>query len=539
MNFKAVKTYRKYRSLVWSVASACLLVLSGCAHFQPRGSYSGEEVSVSARPVSSQLKEVLQHSAQDLSVPRTNQKILVKNILLQNTSFDIPVVINSKVEHWVDYFCGKGRVYFSKYLERSEYFIPYIVPILKQNHLPEDLVYLAMIESGFNNLARSHAKAVGPWQFISSTGRNYGLQVNWWIDERRDIQKSTLAAAEYLKNLYRIFQSWELAAAAYNAGESKIARAVRRFGEKDFWVIARHRFLRQETRDYIPKMIAAALISKNRAQFGFPESYSRPLSDEVVAADGELVKLVASEKPVPDDEYQQEKAMDTQNGPVESYTYDSDSALEEPSVATHRAAAEATVVKSVPVPHLAKDGKVGGENLVEFEVQSPADMLKIARAAGLSYHTVKSLNPEVLRWCTPPKLPTFRIKLPAFVKDRFLSAYHHESFPRKVEFMTYHAKKGDSLVRIARHFGIHIDSVTGLNSFSAKAPLKNGHPVVLPMPDNDSRSFASLDLRDPPERKKYRRVSLRSRRGPSSRKRYHSISYKHRQVSRLGLVRSS
>src|SRR6185312_16022487 len=181
--------------------------------------------------------------------------------------------------------------HFEKYLERSEFFIPYIQPLLKQNGMPEDLVYLAMIESGFNNFARSRARAVGPWQFMSATGKRYGLAVNWWVDERRDIRKSTLAAVEYLRDLYTIFQSWELAAAAYNAGEAKVARAVRRFGSKDFWVISRYRFLRPETRDYVPKMIAAAIIEKNREQFGFPASYRRPGADEAVASDGEVVKL--------------------------------------------------------------------------------------------------------------------------------------------------------------------------------------------------------------------------------------------------------
>src|SRR6185295_17070639 len=103
------------------------------------------------------------------------------------------------------------------------------------------------------------------------------------------IRKSTLAAVEYLKDLFGIFQSWELAAAAYNAGEAKIARAVRRYGTKDFWVISRQRFLRPETRDYVPKIIAAAIISKNRVQFGFPDSQIKPGADEAVAGDGEVV----------------------------------------------------------------------------------------------------------------------------------------------------------------------------------------------------------------------------------------------------------
>src|SRR5690606_21345695 len=110
------------------------------------------------------------------------------------------------------YFTGKGRKHFVKYLERSEQFIPFIRPLLRQYGLPEDLVYLAMIESGFHNHARSFAKAVGPWQFIPGTGKRYGLAVNWWVDERRDTRKSTLSAAQYLKDLYNMFHSWELAA---------------------------------------------------------------------------------------------------------------------------------------------------------------------------------------------------------------------------------------------------------------------------------------------------------------------------------------
>ena len=218
-------------------------------------------------------------------------EMTVLGVKLQNTDFDYPVSLNSRVEFWVTYFTGRGRPHFEKYLERSEFFIPYIRPILKQAGLPEDLVYLAMIESGFNNHAKSHAKAVGPWQFISATGKRYGLMVNWWVDERRDTRKSTLAAVEYLRELYSMFQSWELAAAAYNAGESKIARGIRRYGTRDFWALTRHRFLRQETRDYVPKIIAAAIVSKNRTQFGFPAPRGEGHDGEARAGDGEWVKL--------------------------------------------------------------------------------------------------------------------------------------------------------------------------------------------------------------------------------------------------------
>src|SRR5690606_28766067 len=136
----------------------------------------------------------------------------------------------------------------------------------------------------------------------------------------------------------------------------------------------------------------------------------------------------------------------------------------------------------------------------------------IARAAGLSYHTVKALNPEILRWCTPPNAGTYRIKLPASVKDRFLATYNHQSFPRKVQFLAYKVRRGETLARIARRYGLRADPMSDLNRSSVKSPLRAGSRVLLPMPNDRSRTVASLDLRDPPER---RRRYRRHRRGGS------------------------
>lgn len=484
--------------------AVALGVLSGCAHSSKiNRTNAGEEVPGASNSTS---------SSAPLNVVRTQSgEIFVRGIKLENTQFDYPVTINSKVEYWIDYFTGRGRGHFSRYLERSELFIPYIVPLLKQNNMPEDLVYLAMIESGFNNHARSHAKAVGPWQFISATGKRYGLMVNWWVDERRDTHKSTLAAVEYLKDLYSIFQSWELAAAAYNAGEAKIARAIRRYGTKDFWSLTRHKFLRPETRDYVPKIIAAAIVAKNRTQFGFSASTVKPGQGEAVAGDGHVVKV--------------EKFDESQNQPVpeasgetlaqvlkaEAYDeYEDGPADLTPSIVTvveNNAIVNEgqPLAKPVPTPHVNKKGEVGGEELADFEVQSPADLLKIARAAGVSYNTVKMLNPELLRWCTPPNVSTYRLKLPSTVKEGFLTAYNHEAFPRKVQFMTYKVKQGETLSRIAGRFGIRVDPISDLNGISPRIPLRSGMRVLLPLPNDRSRSLASLEVRDAPERRKYRK----------------------------------
>jgi membrane-bound lytic murein transglycosylase D len=201
----------------------------------------------------------------------------------QEQEFDIPIVINAKVEQFIQYFQTTARKVFSSWLARSEKYIPFMRNLLKENGLPEDLVYMALIESGFNPYAYSRSKASGPWQFIYLTGIRYGLRSNWWIDERRDPEKSTIAAAKYLKDLYDMFECWYLAAAGYNAGEKKIATAMKRYGTEDFWELTKYRYLKQETKDYVPQMIAAALIAKDPEKYGFVGiEYQEPLRYEKV-----------------------------------------------------------------------------------------------------------------------------------------------------------------------------------------------------------------------------------------------------------------
>jgi membrane-bound lytic murein transglycosylase D len=154
---------------------------------------------------------------------------------------------------------------------------------LREAGLPEDLAYLAMIESGFNERAYSRARAVGIWQFISATGKNYGLKINGYVDERRDPIKSTRAATAYLSTLYEEFGSWHLAVAGYNAGEGKIRRAIKKYKTTDFWEIAQGRYLKLETKRYVPKLIAAIIISKEPEKYGFKDiQYQPPLAYDTV-----------------------------------------------------------------------------------------------------------------------------------------------------------------------------------------------------------------------------------------------------------------
>jgi membrane-bound lytic murein transglycosylase D len=197
--------------------------------------------------------------------------------------FDIPIVINARVEQFIECFQTTARERFVTWLGRSQKYIPFMKNLFKAHGLPEDLVYIAFIESGFDPYAYSRSKASGPWQFIYWTGKKYGLKVNWWVDERRDPEKSTLAAAKYLKDLHERFECWYLAAAGYNAGEYKIINAMKRYRTVDFWKLAEYRYLKRETKNYVPQMIAVALIAKDPKRYGFTDvEYQEPLRYEKV-----------------------------------------------------------------------------------------------------------------------------------------------------------------------------------------------------------------------------------------------------------------
>ncbi len=197
---------------------------------------------------------------------------LVSEAEASTARWDIPVVRNAPVQRFVDLFTGKQADRMALYLKRSGRYEGMIRAKLRARGMPEDLVYLSMIESGFNPTARSHAKAVGLWQFIEDTGKRYGLRVDSYVDERRHPERSTDAALRYLGDLHEEFGAWYLAAAAYNTGENRVSRVMKEVtgntkgSEADFWRI-RHR-LPAETREYVPLMLAAALIGKEPGKYG-------------------------------------------------------------------------------------------------------------------------------------------------------------------------------------------------------------------------------------------------------------------------------
>ncbi len=199
------------------------------------------------------------------------------------SAYDFPITINKQVLYYLDLFQGKHRKYFSAWLARSTRYRPFIEKELQKAGLPQDLVFLAMIESGFNPSAYSCADASGLWQFIDGTGRTYGLKIDSYVDERREPEKATRAAIKYLSKLHNEFGDWHLAVAAYNSGEGRIENAINDQGTRDFWELAATEGIYLETKRYVPKLIAAILIGRNPEQYGFTDvAYMKPLRHETI-----------------------------------------------------------------------------------------------------------------------------------------------------------------------------------------------------------------------------------------------------------------
>jgi membrane-bound lytic murein transglycosylase D len=225
-------------------------------------------------------------SSQELQPVDASQK----SVALQAPPLIAPYADNQTASRAIDrnisLFANRIKERFALYLSRSGKYLEVMKDILRKKDVPEDIVFLSLIESGFNTNAYSIAHAAGPWQFIASTAKRYGLEINWWKDERRDPVKSTAAAADYLKDLHGMFGSWNLAMAAYNAGEGRIMRAMKKSNADDYWDLLGTKHIRPETKEYVPRFIAASMIAASPREFGFEAiEYQAPLSyDEVEIA---------------------------------------------------------------------------------------------------------------------------------------------------------------------------------------------------------------------------------------------------------------
>ena len=263
-----------YNSTTLNLATVLLLAL-GCSKpseqlepvVTPSGTETAEQTSEDiefiAKGSSPEEIDDALTAVEDVAEKPAFVEVDVGDEISHATTEGIPLEINADVERWLEFFTMKDRERFTRFLERGSRYKTMIYAVLKEQGIPTELYYQAMIESGFATHATSTASAVGIWQFIPGTGRRYGLRIDQYVDERRDPMRATIAAAMYLKDLHNVFQNWYLAMAAYNAGEGRILGAIMRSGTRDFWEMVKKRSLPSETMNYIPKFLAATTIGHN------------------------------------------------------------------------------------------------------------------------------------------------------------------------------------------------------------------------------------------------------------------------------------
>ncbi len=234
-------------------------------------------------PLESRLESLFPKPVEVIPIPEelASEVPLIEPVpLALARTLELDALYHPRVQFYLDYFNGPARQWFQTWLSRTGTYQEYIQTTLRESNLPESIFYLALIESGLNPYAMSRRGAGGMWQFMPYTARRYGLRVDFWVDERRDFEKSTKAAIAYLTELYQRFGSWPLALASYNAGEGKVARVVEKNGNDNYWELIELPGLKQETKDYLPKMIAACIIAESPAEYGFVKAEKQTFAYE-------------------------------------------------------------------------------------------------------------------------------------------------------------------------------------------------------------------------------------------------------------------
>ena len=320
--------------------------------------------------------------------------------------YDVPIVFNDQVKTFINYFQTRKWGVITRAFERAARYLPIMRRVFREKELPEDLLNLAFIESAVNPRATSRAKAAGIWQFISSTARLYGMRSSWWVDERRDPEKSTHGAAQYLKNLYRMFDSWPLALAAYNAGEGAVQRAIERQRTRDFWKLR----LPKETQLFVPAFMAMTVISREPERYGFSPPPEDPLETDVVV------------------------------------------------------------------------------------LRHPTPLKAIALAARTTVERIQSLNPELVRWATPPDVQDYKLRIPAGLQEEFQESLSRIPPEQRAPWVQHRVRKGETPVLIAKRYGVDVQAILEMNRLRKRQALKPGGTILVPAPALDVA--ASTD--DPP-----------------------------------------
>ncbi len=407
------------------------------------------------------------------------------SLATEEITYDIDVTTygeHKRVKYWLDFFQGPARERMSVWLQRKPRYEPMIRAKLRDYSVPEDMVYLALIESGYSNSAVSRARATGMWQFMKGTGKLYGLRIDTWVDERRDPVRATDAAARHLADLRDRFGSMYLAAAAYNAGAGKVGRGMKRLGEAEnpedeeeanasFFKLYDTRYIRQETKDYVPKLIAAALIAKQPEKYGFERVTGvEPLTyDSIIVSDATGLDVVAR---LADTNLAALRELNPQylrlvTPPRQTSIIRLPTGLGEVTAARYAATPPKSRINYVE--HVVVRGQTAGA---------------IARTYRVTTKLIADANPGIrinrLRPGTHLVIPTSYV--PPVAEP---SAQRAKVTPVKGSSSTtirYKVRSGESLWTIAEKYNTTIENLRSLNALGRKESLKAGQVIRVPAP---------------------------------------------------------
>ncbi len=389
------------------------------------------------------------------------------------THSDLPLMLTDPVAGYINYFSGRGRGTLETALERGGRYQAMIEKILKEEGVPQDLIYLAQAESGFHPLAVSRAGARGMWQFMGSRAKAYGLKHNSWVDERQDPEKSTRAAAHHLKDLYNQFGDWYLAMAAYNSGPGTVQQAVKRTGYADFWELYNRNVLPKETRNYVPIIVAMTIMAKNPAQYGLQDiAREEPLAYDTVKVDYPIdLRLVAQCVDVPPATIQELNPSLLRWATPKDGTFD----LHIPKGSKNE---YMSAVALIP------------ENMrVWWRYYDVADGDTLA-SIGRKYHVTSEAIEKANHLDSGDLSAESKLVIP--IAPGRLSAGDVQSYARRIT--RYHVHRGDTVEKVAANFGVPTTMVRRWNHLRGNS-LQGRHVLylhlpVMPKPDDLQRVMA-------------------------------------------------